>query len=88
MRKEMEMLKRPDKWSCIECGTPFRSDMFHYYEGRIENGPAYWSDRGILCSAQCSLLHYRKRKADGSWSETLAAEPFEPGRMARDIFGE
>lgn len=82
------MLKRPDSWSCIECGTPFRSETFHYYEGRIENGPAYWSDRGILCSAACSLLHYKNRKADGSWSEALAAEPPQLSSMARAIFGE
>ncbi len=44
------MLARPETRRCIECGLAYGTDAFGYHEGRIENGPAYWSDRGILCS--------------------------------------
>jgi hypothetical protein len=34
------------------------------HAGIREHGPAYWSDRGILCSVGCAHKHFRKRKAD------------------------
>lgn len=71
------MLARPERLSCIECGTAYGSDQFHYYEGRYEHGPAYWSDRGLLCSPACSLTHHVKRKAEGSLPERPVADPFD-----------
>lgn len=71
------MLARPDIYRCVECGRPYRSPGFWYFQGAIENGPAYWSDRGILCSPQCSLAHYRRREADGTLPERPAPNPFE-----------
>jgi len=30
-----------------------------------DDGAAYWSDRGILCSARCASIHFRARQAEG-----------------------
>lgn len=72
------MLARPDAYRCVECGLPYRSDAFHHYHGRIEDGPAYWSDRGILCSPRCSLEHHRRRAREGSLASMPAPDPFDP----------
>ncbi|QPC94176.1 hypothetical protein [Mesorhizobium sp. INR15] len=71
------MLARPDAYRCTECGLPYRSEGFSYYEGKIENGAAYWSDRGILCSPRCSIAHHRKRQAEGTLRQEPAPDPFE-----------
>lgn len=71
------MLARPEKYSCIECGLPMGADGFHHYYGRIEDGPAYWSDRGILCSPACSMAHTRRRVAEGTLADRPAANPLE-----------
>jgi hypothetical protein len=71
------MLARPEKYRCIECGVPFDSQAFWYHQGKIENGPAYWCDRGILCSPNCSLAHYRKREAAGTLPAAPASDPFK-----------
>lgn len=71
------MLARPDAYRCIECGLPYRATGFHYYHGMIEEGPAYWTDRGIMCSPQCSLAHYKKRAAEGTLPQDPAPDPFE-----------
>ena len=71
------MLARPEKHRCVECGTPFGALGFSYYHGNIDNGPAYWSDRGILCSPACSLVHNRKRAAEGTLPDQPAKNPFE-----------
>ncbi|MBB4041953.1 hypothetical protein GGR34_003637 [Microvirga flocculans] len=42
------MLKKAQARDCVECGLPYGHPDFGYYSGRIENGPAYWSDRGLL----------------------------------------
>jgi len=47
----------------------------HY--GRIENGPAYFTDRGVLCSPKCSLAHYVKREAEGTLRSAPPPNPFE-----------
>lgn len=71
------MLTRPEKNRCIECGKLLGAADFAYHEGRIENGPAYWCDRGILCSIECSLAHHRTRMADGSLPSRPAQDPFD-----------
>lgn len=71
------MLARPGKYSCIKCGLPYGADTFGYHHGNIEFGPAYWSDRGLLCSPDCSLAHHRKRAADGTLPTAPAPNPFE-----------
>ena len=71
------MLARPEKYRCIECGVPYGADTFDYYHGGIENGPASWSDRGLLCSPKCSLAHYRKRVAEGTMPAAPPPNPFE-----------
>jgi len=71
------MLAGPEKSRCIECGLPFGMPGFDYHQGRIENGPAYWADRGILCSPACSLKHFRRRKAEGTLPAAPARDPFE-----------
>lgn len=71
------MLARPEKYRCIECGLPYGADTFQYYHGKIEDGPAYWSDRGLLCSTKCSLAHHRKRAEEGTLQREPAPNPFE-----------
>ena len=71
------MLARPEPYRCIECGLPFGSPGFAYYHGDIDNGAAYWSDRGVLCSPKCSLAHHGKRRAEGSLAQEPAPDPFE-----------
>lgn len=71
------MLARPEHFRCIECGLPFGSPLFCYYEGQIDNGAAYWTDRGVLCSAQCSLTHYLKRGEEGTLPAAPADDPME-----------
>lgn len=71
------MLARPEKYKCIECGLPFGAAGFALHYGRLENGPAYWCDRGVLCSPKCSLAHYRKRAADGTLPTEPAPDPLE-----------
>jgi len=70
------MLARPEKHRCIECGKPFGAMTFSYYQGDIDNGPAYWCDRGILCSPACSLSQNRKRVAEGTLPDQPALNPF------------
>lgn len=71
------MLARPDAHRCIECGRLYGGDDFSYHYGRIENGPVYWSDRGLLCSVECSLAHTRKRMADGTLPSAPSQNPLE-----------
>ena len=71
------MLARPERHRCIECGLPFGADNFHLHYGRLEEGPAYWCDRGVLCSPQCSMAHHAKRRAEGTLPDKPAPDPFE-----------
>lgn len=71
------MLARPETKRCVECGTPYEAASFHYWQGRVANGPAYFSDQGILCSPQCSVAHFRRREAEGTLSVQPAVDPFE-----------
>lgn len=71
------MLARPETKRCIECGLPFDAPTFQYHEGIAEHGPAYWVDRGILCSPSCSLTHFRRREAEGTLPDRPAPDPFE-----------
>ncbi len=71
------MLARPEKHRCIECGLAYGEPQFHCHYGILENGPAYWSDRGILCSPTCSLEHHRRRAAEGTLQTEPAPNPFE-----------
>jgi len=77
------MLARPDAYRCIECGLPYRATGFSHYHGMIEEGPAYWSDRGILCSPQCSLAHHKMRAAEGTLQQEPAPDPFEVQSLFR-----
>lgn len=74
------MLARPETMRCVECGLAYEAEAFAYHYGRIEDGPAYWSDRGILCSAACSLAHHRRRAAEGTLPSAPAPDPFETRR--------
>lgn len=71
------MLARPDAYNCIECGLNFHAEGFCHHEGIVENGAAYWTDRGLLCSPRCSLAHHLKRAAEGSLPTAPAPDPFE-----------
>ncbi|MFC5584094.1 hypothetical protein ACFPOD_03150 [Nitratireductor kimnyeongensis] len=78
------MLARPEKNRCIECGKMFGTPGFAYHEGLIENGPAYWADRGILCSIECSLTHHKKRMAEGTVPEKPVPDPFETAHLFKE----
>jgi len=69
------MLARTEKYRCIECGLAYGEPSFSLHG--IESGPAYWTDRGLLCSPQCSLTHHRRRAAEGTLPLTPPANPFE-----------
>lgn len=74
----MAAFAQPDAYRCIECGLPYRANGFSYYHDEMENGPAYWSDRGILCSPRCALAHHRRREAEGTLREKPAPDPLMP----------
>jgi hypothetical protein len=78
------MLARRETRRCIECGQPYGAIGFWCHHGDIENGPAYWSDRGILCSPKCSLVHFRRREAEGSLTSVPAPDPFLLDQPSRD----
>lgn len=69
------MLARPEKFACVECGLPFGTEDFAYHGGDISQGPAYYTDRGVLCSAKCSLAHHEKRQAEGTLPTAPARNP-------------
>lgn len=73
------MLKRLDPRTCIECGLSYGHTDFAYHAGKAENGPSYWSDRGLLCSAACSTAHYERREKEGDVMKEPAPNPFERG---------
>ncbi len=72
------MLQRTPR-TCLECGLSYGHPDFKYHADRIENGPAYWSDRGILCSPACSTAHFEKRAKEGDPMREPAPNPLEQG---------
>lgn len=56
---------------------PYGAAAFTYYGGRIGDGPAYWSDRGLLCSALCSVAHFVRRRGEGTLPAGPVPEPFD-----------
>ena len=73
------MLQRPQARACVECGRPYGHPDFGYHAGRIENGPAYWSDRGLLCSEACSTAHFERRVKEGNPMREPAPNPLDRG---------
>jgi len=71
------MLKRLPPRTCVECGLPYGHADFGYHAGAIESGPAYWSDRGLLCSHVCSMAHFERREKEGDPMAEPAPDPFE-----------
>ncbi len=71
------MLKRTQPRTCVECGLPYGQAGFSYHSGKIENGPAYWSDRGLLCSYACSTAHFERREKEGDPMREPAPNPLE-----------
>jgi hypothetical protein len=63
----------------VECGLPYGHTGFVYSAGKIENGPAYWSDRGLLCSHACSTAHFERREKEGDPMREPAPDPFDSG---------
>lgn len=55
------MPARPDIHRRVECDLPYKEVGFWHRQGRIGNGAAYRSDRGISGSPQCSFAHRRGR---------------------------
>lgn len=54
---------------------------FAYHAGKAQNGPAYWSDRGLLCSHACSVAHYERREKEGDPMKEPAPNPLERGGL-------
>lgn len=75
------MLAR-NPYQCIECGLPLSSPKFLHHAGRREQGPAYWSDQGILCSASCAMQHHGKRRRAGTDMTEPADSPLSPPGFA------
>ena len=71
------MLARTENYRCIECGLAYGEPGFWMHGGKIENGPAYFTDRGVLCSPQCSLKHYQRRAVEGTLPHEPPPDPFE-----------
>ena len=71
------MLKKAQARTCIECGLPYDHPDFVHHAGRVENGPAYWSERGLLCSHACSTAHFEKRVKAGDPMTEPAPNPTE-----------
>ncbi|APH71183.1 LIM domain-containing protein [Aquibium oceanicum] len=71
------MLARPEKFRCVECGLAFGQEGFRNYYGKLDNGPAYWCDRGVLCSPACSLAHTQRRAEEGTLPRRPADNPME-----------
>jgi len=71
------MLKKAQARTCIECGLPYGHPDFTYHAGRVESGPAYWSERGLLCSHACSTAHFEKRVKAGDPMTEPAPNPIE-----------
>jgi hypothetical protein len=71
------MLNKPLHRNCVECGMPFGHSDFVYHAGKVENGPAYWSDEGLLCSHGCSTAHFDRREKEGRPMIAPAPNPFE-----------
>jgi len=77
------MLARPERHRCIECGLAYGEDGFDLHGGQLDHGPAYWCDRGVLCSPKCSVAHYRKRAAEGTLPTEPAPNPLEADTLLR-----
>lgn len=73
------MLNRAQPRTCVECGLPYGHPDFSYESGKIEEGPAYWSDHGLLCSHACSLVHFERREKEGTVMTVPAPNPLERG---------
>jgi len=71
------MLQRTQPRTCIECGLAYGHSDFSYHYGRIENGPSYWSDRGLLCSHACSTAHFERRSREGDPMKEPSPNPLE-----------
>jgi hypothetical protein len=66
--------------NCVECDKLEDDSTFCFYNDERMNGPAYWSDKGVLCSAKCATDHYLKRLAAG---EVMAPSP-RPRQLDED----
>ena len=71
------MLQRPQPRTCVECGLPYGHTNFAYHYGQVANGPAYWSDQGLLCCHACSTAHFERRVKEGNPMREPAPHPFE-----------
>jgi hypothetical protein len=60
------MLALTPRPECLECGLAYGAPGFAFHCEQSEYGPAYWSDRGLLCSPGCAAAHARKRLAEGT----------------------
>jgi len=77
------VLKRLHHTHCVECGKPYGKPDFGYQSGRIERGPAYWSERGLLCSHVCATAHFKRRDAAGEPMREPAPNPLDASGRSR-----
>ena len=70
------MLSRTPTDLCIECGKAYGAPGWIFYHGRRDEGPAYWCDRGLLCSSGCATAQFKMRVAEGTAPTEPAPEPY------------
>lgn len=58
------MLRLNAARACVECGKLKDAEGFDFEKGRRANGPAYWSDDGLICSAACAVSHVARRRGE------------------------
>jgi hypothetical protein len=66
--------------TCVECSKVYDAPDYCHHGGNPAAGPAYWSDKGALCSPKCSLDHFLKRQATGDPMTKPAPMPGVAGR--------
>jgi hypothetical protein len=71
------MLARTPRALCVECQKPLGAPGLRPKGGRAENGPAYWSDEGVICSHACAARHAARRTAEGRPIREPASNPLE-----------
>jgi len=74
------MLARTPRLLCVECGLAWGQPGFVAYHGDPLEGPAYWSDVGLLCSPRCAGVHFRHRVAEGTLPDKPVECPIEAFR--------
>lgn len=69
------MLRMNSRRGCVECGKLMDAESFDFHYGLRANGPAYWSDEGLICSPVCATSHFKRRKGENREMREPAPAP-------------